>query len=242
MDEIATGVFRAAGTDVNWFLVREGADLTLVDGGWLGDLPRVLASIEELGCRPQDVRAVLLTHAHIDHLGALPHLRGLGVPVYADPAEVPHATGAAPPEQATPLDLVVRAWRPSVLAWSSRIIRAGALTHVHVAGVEPFGSDGSLDLPGRPLPVPCPGHTSGHAAYLFAEAGVLATGDALVTGHPTSRRAGPQLLPEFFAHDPAGAKRTLDVLAGQPADVLAPGHGDPWRGELADAVRQARAS
>ena len=72
--EVATDVFLARGTDVNWVLLRDGRELTVVDTGWAGDLPLLLASIEQVGCRPEDVRAVLVTHAHIDHLGGVNHL------------------------------------------------------------------------------------------------------------------------------------------------------------------------
>ncbi|RZQ62430.1 MBL fold metallo-hydrolase [Amycolatopsis suaedae] len=240
MREVAKDVFCVGGTDVNWVLVREGSDLTLIDGGWRGDLPAVERSIRALGRRPEDIRAILLTHAHLDHLGALNHFHDrYGTPVYMDPAEVPHARDGRL-EQATPLDVARRAWRPAVLAWSARIIRAGALRHTSVPHARPFPADGPLDLPGRPVPVTCHGHTSGHSAYHLPAAGAVATGDALVTGHPLTRRHGPQLLPGFFAHSPDEALAALDVLDGLDADLVLPGHGLPWRGSLAEAVATAR--
>ncbi|YCK38055.1 MBL fold metallo-hydrolase [Actinomadura sp. ATCC 39365] len=63
--------FLLGGTDVNWVLLREGDDLTLIDGGWPGDVAAVEDFIRSIGRRPEDVRAILLTHAHIDHLGAV---------------------------------------------------------------------------------------------------------------------------------------------------------------------------
>ncbi|RJQ83417.1 MBL fold metallo-hydrolase [Pseudonocardiaceae bacterium YIM PH 21723] len=236
MREVANGVFCVPGTDVNWVLVRDGRDLTLIDGGWLGDIPAVEASIRHIGHRPEDVRGILLTHAHIDHLGALNHFHErYETPVYVHPDELAGVRGERV-EQAAVSDVLSRAWRPSVLAWSLRIIRAGALKHVTVPHALPFPD--RLDLPGSPVPVPCAGHTSGSTAYLLPGAGVVATGDALVTAHPTSAVVGPQLLPDFFTHDPQRARAALDVLAAVPADVIVPGHGDPWRGALADAVEQ----
>ncbi|MBP2471464.1 glyoxylase-like metal-dependent hydrolase (beta-lactamase superfamily II) [Crossiella equi] len=238
--EVAENVFAVTGTDVNFLVVREGTDLTLVDTGWAGDKDLVEHAIRGLGHKPQDVRAVLLTHAHLDHVGALNHLRArYGIPVYTHPAEVPHAHREFL-QQASPLDIISRAWRPSVLTWALRIVRAGALKEVEVPHAQAFPTEGALDLPGHPVPVPTPGHTAGHSAYLFPGAGVLATGDALVTAHPTSRVRGPQLLPGFFTHDAAGAVSALEAIGAAEADVLVPGHGPVWRGEMAEAAKLAR--
>src|SRR5690348_476226 len=91
-DEVADGVFFVQGTLVNWVLLRNGSDLTLIDGGYPGDIDDVEASIRAIGRQPEDVRAVLLTHAHADHMGAVgPFHARYGTPAYADPAEVGHA-------------------------------------------------------------------------------------------------------------------------------------------------------
>jgi glyoxylase-like metal-dependent hydrolase (beta-lactamase superfamily II) len=241
MQQVGENAFWGTGTDVGWLVVRDGRDLTLVDTGYPGDVRRLEESLAVIGHTPRDVRAVLLTHAHVDHLGGLQHLHDQhGVPVLMHPAEVPLARGDRR-EQAGPLDVVVRSWRPRVAAWSMRITRAGALRHPRIEHAEAWVGTTSLDLPGRPVPVPCPGHTSGHTAYLFADAGVVATGDALVTAHPVSGRSGPQRVPDFFSHSPAEARESLSVLATLDADTVVPGHGPPWRGRLADAVAQAQA-
>ncbi|GHF40184.1 glyoxylase-like metal-dependent hydrolase (beta-lactamase superfamily II) [Amycolatopsis bartoniae] len=238
--EIAKNVHLAQGTDVNWVLVRDGDDVTLIDGGWPGDAGAVAESVREIGCRPEGIRAILLTHAHLDHLGALnPLHERYGVPVYTHPVEVAHARRERL-EQASPLDVLKQTVRPGGLGWAARIVRAGALTHPSVPFAQPFPAEGALDLPGHPVPVLCAGHTSGHTAYLLPDQGVAATGDALVTAHPLSRLSGPQLLPEFFAHDPAQVRETLDALGALEADIVAPGHGEPWLGPLADAVAIAR--
>jgi glyoxylase-like metal-dependent hydrolase (beta-lactamase superfamily II) len=234
--EVTKDVFCATGTDVNWVLVREGTDLTLIDSGWLGDIRALEESIRGLGRRPEDVRAVLLTHAHLDHVGGLNHLRErYRVPVYMDDREVGNARREYR-EQAGPLDVITRVWRPRVLAWALRITRAGALRDVAVAHAQPFRGGGPLDLPGRPVPVPTYGHTSGHCAYHLPDAGVVATGDALVTGHPTARLSGPQVLPAFFNHTPGTCVPALSALAELDAGIVVPGHGEPWYGPVREAV------
>lgn len=242
MRELASGVWFGSGTHVNFVALVDGADVTLIDAGWAGDADRVEAELASIGRRPQDVRAILVTHAHIDHVGGAAKLHErYGTPVLAHPDELAHARGETH-EQAAPLDLLPIAWRPRTLRWMADVARVGALGHVAMPYAEPFpdaAPGAPLDVPGAPVPVPCAGHTSGHTAFLLS-GGVLATGDALVTDHPLSGSTGPQLLPAFFSHDPARTAATLDAIATADADQLAPGHGEPWRGSPADAVAVAR--
>ncbi len=77
---------------------------------------------------------------------------------------------------------------------------AGGMSKAGVPEARPFAA-GPLDVPGRPVPVVTPGHTSGHTCYHLPDAGVLITGDALVTGHPIVARTGPQMVAPMFQHD-----------------------------------------
>ena len=104
--------------------------------------------------------------------------------------------------------------------------------------LQPFPE--ALDLPGGPVPVHTPGHTDGHCAFHLPDAGVLVSGDALVSEHPTSRLKGPQLLPDMFHHERARAVASLDLLEKLQADVLLPGHGPVHHGSVREAAQQAR--
>ena len=240
MQEIADDVFCVEGTAVNWALLRDGAALTLIDAGWSKDTARVEASIRELGCHPRDVQAILLTHAHIDHMGAINHFhQRYGTPVFMSAADAEHAR-SGDLEQASPVDIVRRCLRPRGLRWTARILGAGALTPITIGHAQPYPQPGPLDLPGAPVPVACSGHTSGHSAFHLPSSGVLITGDALVTGHGLSPIAGPQLLPPFFAHRPDEAEAALSALADIDAEWILPGHGAPWHGIPTAAVELAR--
>ena len=71
MEQIADGMWMGRGTDVNWMLVRDGSDLTLVDAGYPADIARLEADLRSIGHDLGDIGAVLVTHAHIDHIGGL---------------------------------------------------------------------------------------------------------------------------------------------------------------------------
>ena len=124
-----------------------------------------------------------------------------------------------------------------------RILRAGATRAERLTEVTPFAAEsGPLDVPGHPVPVPTPGHTSGHCAFHLPDRGVLITGDALITAHPAGRTTGPQLCPPMFNHDEAAALASLQALARLPAGVVLPGHGPAYRGSPASAVERALAA
>ncbi|MET8649511.1 MULTISPECIES: MBL fold metallo-hydrolase [Nocardia] len=238
--QVADDVFCLRGTDVNMVLAREGGALTLIDAGWLKDADAIERSVRALGHRPEDIAAVLLSHAHLDHIGALRHLHDrYGIPAYTAPAEVGHARGEYH-ESATPLDVIRRAWKPRTLAWAVRIAAAGGLRENSAPHIQPFPTEGVLDLPGSPVPIPCAGHTSGHSAFHLPGAGVVATGDALVTAHPTSNIEGPQLLPDFFNHSTGGALDGLAAFDAIDADLVVPGHGPLWKDGIRRAAEIAR--
>ena len=245
ISEVADGVFLVRGSQVNLYLLRDGRAVTLVDSGYPADTGRVEDAVRHIGARPEDIAALLVTHAHTDHIGAANHLHNrYGTPLYLHPAEVPHAQRQYL-EQISLRAVVVRCWRPRMLRWARHAIAAGGTADVaaaHAQPLPPAAADGALDLPGRPVPVFTPGHTSGHTAYLLPGAGAVITGDALVTSHPTTATPyGPQLIAPYFQHDQALARGSLDALSTLPARLVLPGHGEPWEGDLAAAVAAARA-
>ena len=121
--EVADGVFLARGTDVNWVLLRDGSDVTLIDTGWAGDRGALLKSINAIGRRPRDVRAILVTHAHIDHVGSANYFHTeYKTPVYLDGVEVAHARREYR-EQAGPTAVLRSLGRRGVLGWALRVAR-----------------------------------------------------------------------------------------------------------------------
>jgi glyoxylase-like metal-dependent hydrolase (beta-lactamase superfamily II) len=235
--QVTDTVHLAQGEAVNWTLVADESGVLLIDAGYPGDREDVLASLAALGYGPGDVRAILLTHAHIDHLGSAIWFAGQhDTPVYCHADEVGHAKREYL-EQVSIVDLALRIWRPRWAVWTAHVVRSGGLIRDGIPTAKPLTPEIAAGLPGHPRSVFSPGHTNGHCSYLVD--GVLASGDALITGHPLIRDDGPQLLPAIFSHSQENCIRTLSALALLETDVLAPGHGPLWRGPIREATNAA---
>jgi glyoxylase-like metal-dependent hydrolase (beta-lactamase superfamily II) len=133
---------------------------------WTRDTRAITSCLPSRCCRSgarRPTSAVLLTHAHPDHLGSADALnRQHGVPVYIDEHELAHARREEH-HGATQLDVLKNLWRPGVLSWLVAALRVGVTSKQGIASPASFpGGGGALDLPGQPVPVLTAGHTPGH--------------------------------------------------------------------------------
>lgn len=116
----------------------------------------------------------------------------------------------------------------------------GGVSIVPILEVSTFSDGQQLDLPGHPRVVHLPGHTPGMAGLFIEQRRLLLTGDALVTRNPLTGRRGPQIMPPGLNR---GSHQALDSLAkveNLGAELVPPGHGDPWTACVSDALQQAR--
>jgi glyoxylase-like metal-dependent hydrolase (beta-lactamase superfamily II) len=237
--EVAQGVHRLTQGVVNFYLIEDGGKLLLVDAGAPGDWDLLVRSVSALGRGLGDLEAVLLTHAHADHIGCAERARTTAAAtVWVHLADAAVAKGAKPGKndgRASSYLLRAEFYRTLL-----SLARRGATRIVPVREVATFADGETLELPGRPLALHAPGHTPGSAALLLEERRVLLTGDVVATRNPLTGRVGPQVMPSGLNRDTPQALRSLDVLAGVPADTLLPGHGEPWTEGAAEAARLAK--
>lgn len=228
--EVAPGVLVLQTLIANVCLVGEPnqGDWILVDAGLAGSAGSISqVATERFGRRPA---AIVLTHGHFDHVGALAELcQTWDLPVHAHELEIPYLTGEADylsPDPSVGGGMISRL--------SPLMPRKGI--DLGRDRVRPLPADGSV--PGAPAWrwVHTPGHTAGHVS-LFREAGrVLISGDALITVRQESALAvlmqekeihGP---PAYFTTDWAAARESVRGLAALRPAVVAPGHGQPMGG------------
>jgi glyoxylase-like metal-dependent hydrolase (beta-lactamase superfamily II) len=179
----------------NCFLVKSNTGSTgfVVDPG---DEPeRLIGGLEELGI--DKVEAILLTHCHFDHVGAVaPLARHTGAPVYCPKLEVP---------------LVQDIMR--FVPWDGFGPYEGHDPEETVEGGE------TLDLAGFAIDVVfTPGHSPGHVTYAIEDEQVLLSGDVLFQGS-----VGRTDLPG--GDWPTLARSIADLLERYPDDTtVLPGH------------------
>jgi glyoxylase-like metal-dependent hydrolase (beta-lactamase superfamily II) len=220
----------------NWYVLAEGGRLTLVDAGFPGHYRVFRDGIASLGFTVKDVAAVLLTHAHADHMGFAERLRReSGAPVFVHGEDL---AAAQRPLQLPWFGLLSNAWRTNVAGMLGHAIVNGVFTMPRIAKVHPLRDGQILDVPGRPVVIHAPGHTPGEAAFFLPEPQVLLSGDALITRNLlTGAHGGPQLASPALTHDMAAARRTLDRFRELGSLTLLPGHGKAWQGSLATLDR-----
>jgi glyoxylase-like metal-dependent hydrolase (beta-lactamase superfamily II) len=212
------------------YLWRDPDGLTLIDTGLPGSAPLIAEAIRQAGYQPADVRQVVLTHFHADHIGAAADLTGWGdVEVLAHHADAPfiRAQAAGPPPDLArweqPIYDQVMNQLPSRPAVPPRIDRE--LTDGDELG---FG-DGAVT-------VAVPGHTPGSIALYLPRHQVLFTGDA------AARRHDGEVICGVFNVDRARAAASFRRLAGLSVAVACFGHGEPLTKHAAATLEAAARS
>lgn len=230
-----------ANSFVNWYLVEDGGRLTAVDAGLPGFKGNLDGDLDELGFQRADVDAVILTHSDADHTGLTSVLHEAGARVLIHAADDATLRKPGPKSgDGKPINMVPQMWRPSFWRLAGEMFRGGGARPPRFEGAETF-EDGVLDVPGSPRVISTPGHTLGHCAFYFEDHGALFVGDAMCTRNPLTGGIGPQLMSHGFNVSDVDARTSLDAIEPIEAEVLLPGHGEPWRDGVSAAVTEARA-
>ncbi len=213
---------------VNVYFVGTADSWVLVDTGLPNTAKRILDAARARfgGAFP---KAIILTHAHFDHVGAAAALaEHWGVPIYVHPLEMPYVTGSDYP----PPDPTVGG---GLMALSAPLFPHSG-THLEKY-VRPLADDGSVPFLPEWRMIHTPGHTAGHVSLFRERDRVLIAGDAFVTTKQESLRAVLQQRkevcnpPAYFTPDWQRAKDSVRRLAALEPSVALTGHGLPMRGE-----------
>ena len=235
--EVAPGIHRVEDNYTNWYLVEDGDGLVAVDAGlprsWesLGDL------LMQLGRRHADISALILTHAHFDHIGFAERARReLGIDVWVHENDVP-LTRHPRSYSSERSPLVYAATRPKALPIVAGFLRERAFWPRPIAAVRRFRSGDRI--PSAPEILFTPGHTLGHVAFHYPDRDAVIAGDALVELDPYTGERGARLVARGATADVERADESLGQIAETGAATVLTGHGEPLRDAEA-AVAEAR--
>ncbi|MCP2012965.1 glyoxylase-like metal-dependent hydrolase (beta-lactamase superfamily II) [Deinococcus sp. HSC-46F16] len=219
---------------VNAFLMGlPGEDWVLLDAGMPGTAGLIRKAADEYHAGRPPV-AIVLTHGHLDHIGALHDLlKTWPVPVYAHPLELPHLTGRAPypfpdPTVGGTTSLLSPAFVPGPFDFRPH--------------VRPLPEDGSVPHLPEWRWLHTPGHSSGHVSLWREEDRTLIAGDAFVTTKQESAAGAFALRPTLIHRPPAyytpnwdEARDSVRRLSALHPWLVVTGHGHPMSGPEMDA-------
>jgi glyoxylase-like metal-dependent hydrolase (beta-lactamase superfamily II) len=219
---------------VNYYFVRTGSssrDWVLVDAGLRGSAARLKHEAEKRFGSNRPPLAVILTHGHFDHVGALPALlQEWDVPVYAHVDELPYINEHEPYPS------------PDPTVGGGLMALSSPLYPRHVAQfratVRALGSDGRVPSLPEWTWIPTPGHSPGHVSLWRERDRLLISGDALITTRQESALAVfRQTLevrppPAYFTPDWLHAYYSLQRLRALAPSRVASGHGLPADGDF----------
>jgi glyoxylase-like metal-dependent hydrolase (beta-lactamase superfamily II) len=217
MTEILPGVHLIDGIDpspdftTHVYLVKDkGASWTLIDTGLPGSYEKVAAYLGKIHVDPHAIKKILLTHLHLDHVGALrATAKATGARTFAHWVEAayiaqkPKYDGpGSPPAEPFHVDEVLK--------------------------------DGdAVDAAGGVLAYHTPGHTPGHTSYYQAERKLLFSGDLFFGAD-----SGVTLTPPEYSHHIPTAQISARRMSQLSVDSLFTYHGGPVLSGGGAAVRK----
>jgi glyoxylase-like metal-dependent hydrolase (beta-lactamase superfamily II) len=217
--------------------------LTAVDAGLSGFGGHLDADLAALGHSLSDIDALVLTHPDSDHTGLAARMQDAGARVLISSADEPALrTGKLKKTDGSPIDVARNLWRPHIYHFIFTLMRAGGARPTKISGAETFADGDVLDVPGSPRVVATPGHTVGHCAIHFESHGALFVGDEMCTLNPLTGSREPQVMPALVNVSTPQCFESLAKIEPLEADGMFFGHGEPWRGGVANAVARARAA
>jgi glyoxylase-like metal-dependent hydrolase (beta-lactamase superfamily II) len=205
--QVAEGIHKVDGVRIsNAYLVVADEGLLLVDSGMGRHAGRIMRLIDSLARRPEELRYVVLTHWHIDHLGSVAEVKRLtGARVAIHELDAPVLAGGELPKKGRrAMGLMFRLFRFRPIEPDLRLRDGDTIGGLRVLHV--------------------PGHTDGSIA-LLRDDGVAFTGDALL-GDRHGQVKGPDLR---LSLDPERATASAEKLQALPISLVLPGHGAPAR-------------
>jgi len=210
--------------------IRDGESWTLIDTGMPGMAEAIRQQVAEAGFPASPLRAIVLTHQDIDHVGGLPGFLaetagGSSLEVYAHEDDRDAIDGRAPmikfpPERAAGL--------LSALPDAIRVPFENTFLHPGKPNVTRLLRDGeTLPIGGGLTVVHTPGHTPGHVCLYHHASKTLIAADAMVVHNGKLHGPSPANTPDMEQ-----AIRSLGKLKAFEIDNVICYHGGLYRGDI----------
>jgi glyoxylase-like metal-dependent hydrolase (beta-lactamase superfamily II) len=210
---VIKGVYMVPMGMANAFLVEGDDGLALIDAGFAHKESAVFDAIRALGRLPRELRHLIFTHGHPDHIGsAAAIVRETGARTYMHPLDIPMAETGGPFRPLTPA--------PGLL----RRVLCNLFFHpderLEPVAIDQHLSDGEiLDIAGGFKVIHLPGHCAGHVALLWQNGRMLFAGDVAANIMGLGDPLGFE--------NPEEGRASQRKVAGLSFDAAGFGHGGP---------------
>ena len=213
---------------VNAFMLEDENGLTLIDAGLRGNERRIWKAVAKIERKRSDVKHVLVTHHHADHVGSLAAVKkACGAETYVHPLDAPIVAGEKPRPAANRASITGR-------IFGRMIERLPANKPTPVSADHAINDGDELPIGGGVRVIHTPGHTAGHVSFFVeGHGGLLFAGDAAAN---MLGRLGKPLL--MFTEDMEETMVSMRKLAELEFDTACFGHGRVLRGKANVAFRR----
>jgi len=227
LEEIAHNIYLVSSGRSNAYLLA-GDDLALVDTGMPGEEKSIFDGIKEIGRSPEELNHILITHAHMDHMGSVAAVKKAGKAlIVASAKEVDYIEGLKKTWTMGREGVGGKLFRGVLFLLETFFLRyEPARVDIKCSGGELIDCFGGIRV------IASPGHSPGSLSYYHPARGILFTGDAL-SGVPVLK-----LPPRLGCADYHEALATVNKLAELDFELCLFGHGDPLLAGGSSAVRK----
>jgi glyoxylase-like metal-dependent hydrolase (beta-lactamase superfamily II) len=222
--KIVDGLYVIPVGPVNTFLLDSPDGCALIDTGVSGSAAAILRALHALGKQPTDVRHILLTHAHPDHIGSLAALKKVtAAEAYIHPLDPDIATNGAGFRPMSPAPGLVTGMMFQMFVRPVETVEPATIEHLVQA-------EQLLPIAGGLTAIHVPGHCAGQLAFLWAKhGGVLFAADSCMNVMGLGSTMGYEDFEE--------GKRSLEKLARLDFQVACFGHGQTILHDASDRFR-----
>jgi glyoxylase-like metal-dependent hydrolase (beta-lactamase superfamily II) len=224
MKQIIDGAYLLPLGNANAVLLDDGSALALVDAGFPDKADVVWQAVKALGRKREDIRQLIFTHGHPDHIGSgAAIVRETGATTYMHALDAPLAEAGGPfrPMSPSPELLPKIAYR---FVWRPEEMMEPFIINEH------FADGDMLPIMGGMKVIGTPGHCAGQVAFLWKGERLLIAGDVgmniIGLGDPVG------------FEDQAEGRRSQRKVAALQFEAAAFGHGSPMLSRASERVRK----
>jgi hydroxyacylglutathione hydrolase len=207
--------------------IIQGEGIIVIDGGMPEQARHFEKALKKLSVKTRDIRLILLTHGHWDHIGSAKEIK-----------EITGAPIALHQREKEWLEKSLKPLPPGVTTWGRIFYKIMAmfmpLVHIPATDVDMVLGDEELSLIKYGIPgtiIYTPGHSMGSVSVLL-ETGDAFVGDLAMNGFPLRFSPGLPIL----AEDMRKVRESWKLLLNRGAKTIYPAHGKPFS---SDRIRRA---